>query len=86
MKKKLVITVLMISSIMSVQADFWGGVKNFFKETGTFIKNTVKGAGKVVAAPFRSSDEKEQEVDHENEQIQHGTCCKNGTCKKVEKE
>ena len=51
---------LLLSSATKVQADFWSGIKNLFKETGIFVKNTVKGAGKVVAAPFRSSDKKER--------------------------
>lgn len=70
MKKKIMISLLFLSSATAVQAGLWEGVKNFFEETGTFIKNTVKGAGKVVAAPFRSSreEDKTEQKQHEVDQ------------------
>jgi predicted small secreted protein len=72
MKKKLLSFLLLLSSVGLTQAGFWDGVKNFFKETGTFVGNTVKGAGKVVASPFRGGNkDKKVTTQEENKKKNH---------------
>lgn len=70
--KKIMMLLVLLSSGAMVRAGFWDGVKNFFEETGTFVGNTVKGAGKVVASPFRGGNkDKKVTTQEENKKKNH---------------